>query len=112
MSTRILVAIDFSEDSERALAQAIELAPRLDGELDLVHVDPVPPMAPTDLAVVPMNLNLDESKRLLAALQAKTEAAGVKATVHLRVGPVVMGLLDAIGQLEPAMVIVGSSGET
>ena len=40
----ILVATDFSEDADRALAQAAELAAQLDATIHLVHAVSIPAM--------------------------------------------------------------------
>ena len=46
---KIMVAVDFSEDSDHALEHAMRLALRLQGQLELVHVCAPRPALPTDV---------------------------------------------------------------
>ena len=108
---KILVAVDFSEDSERALLHAVRLAQRLEAEIDLVHVA-VPVQPPIEmLASAPLDFSLDEAKRGLAELEQRAAAQGVTARSHLRVGDVVMGLLDTAAELQAELVVVASHGK-
>ncbi len=50
---KILVPVDFSEHSERALAYALEFAKGVGAEVDVLHVFPVAPLFKTDLLVIP-----------------------------------------------------------
>lgn len=111
MPSKILVATDFSQDSERALSQAIDLALRLEAELDLVHVAVVP-MPPVEmLAPTPIDFSLDEAKRAIGELEQRAAARGVVTRGHVRVGDVVLGILDAIAEIGPELVVVASHGK-
>src|SRR5688572_27608537 len=92
---KILVGIDFGPSSVRALAQAVRIAQRHDGELDLVHVFPY--TAKTVFAeLVKARGELAQAAQARASLEAlRTEEipAGMRARVHLRIGDPSSGLI-------------------
>ena len=106
---RILVAVDFTESSDLAVAEARVLARKLKARIDFAHVSP-PLVSPSEVMTrEPADMRDAEWARdHLAALAKRTTAEGIEAEPHLRVGTVVMGLLDAIEQLRPTLVVVGS----
>ena len=102
----IMVAVDFGSTSDRALNKAIELGHELGVPLDLVNVCPSLPFGATaeDTPYV-------ETARVeLEALRARAVAAGVEARTHVRCDHVAFGLFDAIDELAPQMVVLGSHG--
>jgi nucleotide-binding universal stress UspA family protein len=108
MTTKnILVAVDFGATSLRAFDQALVLAQRLALPLDIVTVcPPVPPFVEDPEGPPYIAAARDE----LAKLAAIAIAHGVKAETHLRSETVVFGLLEAIEDLDPQFVVVGSHG--
>lgn len=54
--TKICCATDFSETSRHAMLRAAELARRLGGELELLHVHVPPPSPGTDMLATPHDL--------------------------------------------------------
>jgi universal stress protein A len=110
MSTlhNILVAVDFGPTSARAFATAVDLAARLGASLDIVHVcPPLPIEAQATPESAPYGeLALDELEKLVA-VAARRE---VVARTHLRAETVTFGLLEAIAEIEPELVVVGSHG--
>jgi len=102
----IMVAVDFGSTSNRALDVAIDLAKRLSAPLDLVNVCPS----------VPFGKSVDDTPYVataeteLAVLAERAAAAGVTARTHVRCENVVFGLLEAIGELKPLLVVLGSHG--
>jgi nucleotide-binding universal stress UspA family protein len=110
---KILVALDFSESSARALDEARQLAARLGARVDLVHVAAPPPASPHELSArAPADMRGVEAAKLhLHRLAATLAKEGLPAEPHLAVGAVVMGLLDLIAQLKPELVVVGSHGK-
>lgn len=104
----IMVAVDFGSTSDRALDKAIDLAGALSVPLDLVTVCPSLPFGRTE-ADTPY---VDGAKAELATLRARAEAAGVETRTHVRCDNVIFGLLDAIEELEPQFVVLGSHGRS
>jgi len=102
----IMVAVDFGSTSNRALDVAIDLAKRLAAPLDLVNVCPSVPfgMSEEDTPYV------TTAKAELASLAARAETAGVTARTHVRCDNPVLGLLEAIDDLSPQLVVLGSHG--
>jgi universal stress protein A len=103
----IMVAVDFGATSLRAFDQATDLAARLGAKLDIVTV--CPPVSPTseDPEGPPYITVAREELNKLAAIAL---ARGIKAETHLRTETVVFGLLEAVTDLDPQLVVVGSHG--
>jgi nucleotide-binding universal stress UspA family protein len=110
--TTILVAIDFSEGSRRALDEALRLAPSLDADLSLVHVVPAPVVIAGDAAqVLPIGEWIADARQKLAALEREARDRRVLARAQVRVGSTLHELLGAIAELQPSLVVVGSHGK-
>jgi universal stress protein A len=103
----ILVAVDFGATSMRAFAAAVELAARLGSRLDLVNICPPIPIEAEGGASAPY---VAFAREELAALAATARARGVEVATHVRNETVVFGLLEAITELEPELVVIGSHG--
>ena len=104
----ILVAVDFGATSARAFTAAVDLAARLGAPLDIVTVIPPIPLEAADNA-----RNTPDAEAAFGDLAQWAEIAekrGVAARTHLRTETVVFGLLEAITELEPQLVVVGSHG--
>lgn len=102
----IMVAVDFGSTSNRALDVAIDLAKRLSAPLDLVNVCRSAPFG-TSEEDAPYVVT---AKAELAVLAGRAAAAGATARTHVRCDNVVLGLLDAIDDLSPQLVVLGSHG--
>lgn len=102
----ILVAVDFGSSSDRALDFAVDLARKLAAPLDLVHVCPSVPFGKTP-AEMPYVASAYEQ---LGALAARAAAAGVVTRTDVRCDGVLFGLRDAVEELDPQLVVVGSHG--
>lgn len=112
-ASSILVATDFSGCSDRALAQAIELAELMGARLDLIHVHDVQVAALPELMLAVPGEGVDVLRRLrdqLRAVRDKAIAGRVPCQIHLRIGDPVGGLLDAAEEIGPALIVVGSHG--
>lgn len=114
---RIVIGIDFSETSERALRYAIELASRLGARVDLVHAYSLPAFAlPIEGAIMADATQAAElSSRLgeqLTALVESLEASGVQVAGHLRVGRPDDELLAFAEQTGGTLIVVGTHGRT
>jgi nucleotide-binding universal stress UspA family protein len=105
---RMLVAIDFSDCSDRALAQALRWARSRDARLYLVHVHPQSPLSNPDSATA--RLELDEARMRLERLREEAESTGVVATIHVESGSPVFCLLHLIDAIHPDVVVVGRRG--
>ena len=106
----ILVAVDFGATSEHALKRAIELAARLGASLDLVNIVPPIPLEAEEGKTPPAYVA--EAEEELTRLRALAESAGVPVRTHVRNETVVFGLLEAIDDLDPLFVVVGSHGRS
>jgi nucleotide-binding universal stress UspA family protein len=111
--TRILVGIDFSGGSERAMVHAARLAAGLRTRLDLAYLHPpmvssVPELmfAPPDQTAV-----LADAERRLRELAARITYP-IPVDVHTRLGEPVSGLLQLVAELAPDFVVVGSHGRS
>ena len=108
---RILVGVDGSDDSHRALSWAVELAGQVDAEVVAVHAlglldhlspggDPVPTASHRDEIVSVFE------ERWCAPLQG----SGVRSRTVAEDGPPAMALLRLADQLEVDLIVVGSRG--
>lgn len=112
----ILVAIDFSDGSARALEAAVELAQRLAARLDVVHVfEPLAAVATsaprsfTEIEPILTEQRLHQRNQC-TELCERVVANRVPYTVHLFEAMALAGLLEAVRKLEPRFVVVGSHG--
>jgi nucleotide-binding universal stress UspA family protein len=101
----VMVAVDFGEASRRAFDAAVDLAARLEVDLDVVHVAPPPP---SELSTTPAYV--EAANELLAGYTKAAELRGVSARTHLRMDAVAFALLEVIDALQPFVVVVGSHG--
>ena len=107
---KIMVAADFGAPALIAVDAAIDLARQLGATLDIVHVTPPWPYA-TQLDGPPPAY-LDDARCELRMLAARAVNAHVAVAVHLRAESIVVGLLAAIEELRPKLVVLGSHGRT
>lgn len=112
---RILVGIDFSSPSERALACAMELARGLGAELHLLHVYQIPAFAfPETIVPAPpetIDRFIGESRRHLEALAERVRKEGVRATSDLVPGS---PFVELVGKARQGfdLLVVGTHGRT
>lgn len=109
----ILVAIDFSESSELALAQARRLAERPNTRLHLCHIANGAGLdAPVSLGMsIPDDFpEAKEARTQLQHIQALLGSA-IDTQIHLRMGEPVAALLTLIQELKPDILVVGSHGK-
>jgi nucleotide-binding universal stress UspA family protein len=114
-TTNILVGIDFSDSSAGAMYHALALAEKLDAVLHLVHIAPAEAnlAVPTDVGMG-MPAEFEDAKRSREQLEHLRARLGAKIAVevHLRMGDAVQGLLQAVTELRPDMVVIGSHGRS
>lgn len=109
----ILVPIDFSPSSDRALNLAIELAGAFKAEIHLLHVRTVfdgPIVSPEDLDQVERVLAMSEA-RTLQALQASANGIETQTHCHVRKGSApAEAIIKAITEFDCDLVIMGTLG--
>jgi hydroxylamine dehydrogenase len=104
----ILVGVDFGDTTLHAMAEAARIARRTGGALEVVHIAPSAIAAPIDM---PQSAGeLADAQRRIGELCAIAEADGIPARAHLRMGEAAEGLLGAIEELRPDLVVVCSRG--
>lgn len=114
--SRILVPIDFSEDSDRAIAAAIELARAVDAEIDVVHVWRLTAYASMPAAgLVPAEATQamrDGDAERLDAKVAEVREAGIGCTGHLVDGMPSQEVVDAAKRFGADLIVMGTRGRT
>lgn len=114
---KLLVAVDFSERTERVLQVASELAQRLGASAWVVHVaDPDPDFvgydAGPDVVRDQVAKELRDEHRRLQAYADDMRAAGVDATAMLVRGPTVETLLEMADKQDADLIVAGSHGRS
>jgi nucleotide-binding universal stress UspA family protein len=119
---RIVLAVDGSPPSERAVSVCADLAASLGAEVAVIHVniDPVmimPPVAPTEAMIAPPVLTDQALREADAAGQAILARAldalrtrSVKATARQARGPVGQRVVEAANELSADLIVLGSHG--
>ena len=115
--TRILLATDGSEDARRATDAALDLAEKLDSELHVTYVEPMPARhiglarLSADLPPEVVASVEEEAKTKLAEQVGKRGAGdGEVARAHARVGSPAAEIVALAEELEAGLVVVGSRG--
>jgi nucleotide-binding universal stress UspA family protein len=115
--TRILLATDGSEDARLAADVALELAARLDAELHVTYVEPMPERHPA-----PARFRVDLPPGFVAGVEEEArakladqvgkmgEGGGEVAQAHARVGSPSVEIVTLAEELEAGLVVVGSRG--
>ena len=114
--SKILVAVDFSETSDRALEAAVIYAKQFDASLDLIHAFtlPVAFVSPYEVAI-PEGFFDDARKAAMKTLNenlATVEAAGIKATGTLVEEQATKAITDFVEQKGIDLLIMGTRGHT
>jgi nucleotide-binding universal stress UspA family protein/mono/diheme cytochrome c family protein len=111
---RILVPLDFTVNSNRALDYAHGLARKFEASLHLVHVCEVPSMMTGSLDAYVVVYS-DWSRRLGEDAEAqlvreKTALADVKVTTEVLFGPPAFSIIDAAQANESDLIVMGTHG--
>jgi nucleotide-binding universal stress UspA family protein len=113
---RILVPVDFSEHSERALEEAIGLAKRFQAELHLLHCYQVYPAGAVGF---PYDVALPESYERavresatarLSSWREKASAQGIRVEQHLSVDFPSHGIVELAEKLPADLIVIGTRG--
>ena len=112
---KLLVAVDFSETTERVLRVTRRCAASLDASVWLVHVaDPEPDVvgyeAGPDVVRDQVAKELRDEHRKLQALAEDLREPGVDVTALLVQGPTVETLLNEADKQGADLIVVGSHG--
>lgn len=112
---RILVGVDFSATSERALALATHMAERLGAELLLLHVYQIPAFAfPETIVPAPpetIDRLIAEARTHLGALADRVRARGLRVDIDLVPGAPFAEIVSRAKQGFD-MIVVGTHGRT
>ena len=112
----IVVALDFSELSSKALDTAIEMARTSGGEIHLIHAFDVriPFVTPYEVAV-PDNLITaarDAAARKLEKALQRVTAAGLAGKSHLEEVPAATAIARVAEEVGADLVVMGTHGNT
>lgn len=120
-SMSLLVGIDLSEQSERVLRLAVEIAARMQAGLHIVHVREQPVMAlPGEMVTASLVEGMIE-RYDEEALRARNDCIAVCERIirdrvpfelHMLTGAPAETLLTAVKTWQPAVVVVGSHGRS
>ena len=111
---RILVPVDFSEHSQKALRYALAFAAQFGAEVALVHIVEqmvypgdwmYPPLAVTDFAS-------EKREQVLAKLRALDEGSGVKTQHIVRLGRAWQEVVEIAREMKSDMIILATHGYT
>ncbi|QDG53285.1 universal stress protein [Persicimonas caeni] len=114
----IVVGVDFSENSAKALSFAARLAKTANGQLKVVHADTAPSIAVVDEEDLPKEYVQDghyewakeEMEAMLADHQDELEGLDSE-TVVIQDYPT-RGMLDYVTKEDPDLIVVGRSGHS
>jgi nucleotide-binding universal stress UspA family protein len=112
---KIVVGVDFSPASQRAVDHALMLARRCGASLTLVHVATVPPPAhlkPDDSWAALLRERLSADRARLAELRERLAGQPVELSQVIVDGEPDPGLADAARELGADLVVVGTHGRT
>ena len=112
---KILVPIDFSEHSQRALDEGIGFAEKFQAELHLLHcyqVHPVGAVAPYDVMLPPSwERMVEEAARgLLSEWRQNASAKNVSVQEHLRTGAPSEAIADLARSIGADLIVMGTRG--
>jgi nucleotide-binding universal stress UspA family protein len=114
--TRILLAIDGSEEAELAALRAVDLADATHSELHVVHVGVVPSFLVSYPGTLGYERRLydqieEESRQLLRELSWRVKVVGgTVAGTHLRMGQVALEIVALAEELGVGLIVMGSRG--
>ena len=108
---KILVPLDGSEQSIWALGKAVQIAKKLGGEITLIHVYSVSPLAITPMQVYKyVEAMAKYGNGILEDGKKKAEAEGAKAQTLLVEGHTVEEILKAAREGNFSLIVIGARG--
>jgi len=116
MIRMILVAVDFSEASGRALELALDLCEKFEASLELIHALEVPMPSVSPYGVVTADTTFADERRAardkLAELKQQLEARGFDVTAHLAEPPAPSAIDDMARRIGADLIVMGTRGNT
>jgi nucleotide-binding universal stress UspA family protein len=113
---RIVVPVDFSDHSARAVDMAEELAKQLDASIELIHVIEMPAisMAPYDIGIPSTFFaELRESaQQKLTELEQQVSGRGLTVSARLGEPPAAVAIEELVKELDADLVVMGTRGNT
>jgi nucleotide-binding universal stress UspA family protein len=112
MLKKLIVAVDGSKSSEKALATAVELSKALSASLTLMSVAPFHALPAPTASAVPLvhDAEVKVHQELLARFQAEVAKFGVKAATVLLDGLVPEEILHYLDEHPYDLLIMGARG--
>lgn len=112
MYKKILVALDGSEHSNRALNEAINLSKMAGSEITMIHISPT-----KSSVILSSNQNLyeklkNDGENMLAEAKKKAESEGIKVQTLLLEGEVVNQIVTTAKKGDYDLIVVGARGLT
>lgn len=117
--SKFVCPIDFSEGSERALDQAIDIASSLSAQIELVHVFMPPIPSLPDLSVVTLAIDpafidgiAKQHKKLLedALLRLRARAPNLQISSHLLQGDPAGTIAEFARDAGASLIVIGTHG--
>ena len=113
---KILVPVDFSSGSERAVAKAAELARVMNAEIELLHVYQLPVFALPDSSVTVSPTYVadltDRAQKALDKHRSALAAEGLVASTKLMEGMPAQAITDHAAQIHAEMIVMGTHGHS
>jgi nucleotide-binding universal stress UspA family protein len=109
----ILVPTDFSEQSDRSFAEAIEFAKTFGARIDLLHVYDIPDLAAVYEVTFPDQVDAGIRKAALRKLEswkARATAEGVDASIHLEFGVPERIIAEYATRAKIDLIVIGKRG--
>ena len=107
----ILVPVDFSECTEKALLYAVPFAQQFDAKLTLLHVVEPPYLPASEMGTVVEVETKDDARKELEALRTRL-AAKVRCQAMVRKGSAQYEIIDAAKELSSDLIILATHGRT
>lgn len=112
----IVVAVDFSENSDAAFGTALELAKQYGSKLHIVHAFayPIALVSPYEvsLPVDFLDAARDEAKQKLEATAEKARAENVDVEWHLEEGASAAAIVKVASETNADLIVMGTRGHT
>ena len=116
---RILIPVDFSDDSLKALAYARDFAKPFGAELSVLYVvEPIYYATPADMYATSANIALlvEEQRRIgaqqLARINADLKKKGERVRTLLKAGSGAQCIVDTAKSVKADLIIMGTHGRT